>query len=628
MKRVKVKLNKPNPLFELWLEQWKEKATSQASDLQYHFKKALNALRKYPLPLESGKDCIILKHFGLKLCAMLDKKLEEYKLHLKEIASINKICECDSCCCNELFLLSKRKRMEIYKEEIINYRMRQTKTKCNKLYLPLWNVTCYAILLALYDKEKDPGYLGYMYKSELLYESKKLYNKSLQFFDPGIYDGILSISTLIDNGLIYLKQFPIKYYLSSHGTQLAKKIKDILNLSNYDKQTLQNYFKILQQSLPSCSIINKIDIKLHKKDSPPYIKAKESLKKINKTSTIGKGKKKQKEATTKIDEIDLIGKEECKKKSLSLNYAKKKDKKGSSKQSPNNVVNVLNEVQEEIQLKPYSFDIILLVDTQETCGGKTKPQHDATLVELKQLGILFEVRHLKIGDFTWIARCRYTKKELVLPYIVERKRLDDLGASIKDGRFREQKFRLKQSGIPNIYYIVENYEKFSRVGIPLSTLFQASINSLVQDGFIIKYTDNHQDSMIYLATLTNTLYKIYKEKNLIACKKENLIPVNITSNSILLMKFEEFNKAASKLKNFSVCQMFIRQLLQLKGMSVDKALAIVQKYPTPLKLINALHKSNCGETLIATIQYGQLKRQIGPAISKTVYLFYTQQDLK
>lgn len=289
---------------------------------------------------------------------------------------------------------------------------------------------------------------------------------------------------------------------------------------------------------------------------------------------------------------------------------------------------MLNEAQEEIQLKPYSFDIILLVDTQETCGGKTKPQHDATLVELKQLGILFEVRHLKIGDFTWIARCRYTKKELVLPYIVERKRLDDLGASIKDGRFREQKFRLTQSGIPNIYYIVENYEKFSRVGIPLTTLLQASINSLVQDGFIIKYTDNHQDSMIYLATLTNTLYKIYKEKNLIACKKENLIPLNITNNSILLMKFEEFNKAASKLKNFSVCQMFIRQLLQLKGMSVDKALAIVQKYPTPLKLINALHKSDCGETLIATIQYGQLKRQIGPAISKTVYLFYTQQDLK
>ncbi|KXJ05086.1 Crossover junction endonuclease MUS81, partial [Exaiptasia diaphana] len=33
-------------------------------------------------------------------------------------------------------------------------------------------------------------------------------------------------------------------------------------------------------------------------------------------------------------------------------------------------------------------------------------------------------------------------KELVLDYIVERKRMDDLNSSICDGRFREQKCRL------------------------------------------------------------------------------------------------------------------------------------------------------------------------------------------
>lgn len=76
----------------------------------------------------------------------------------------------------------------------------------------------------------------------------------------------------------------------------------------------------------------------------------------------------------------------------------------------------------------------------EICfSGKTKPQHDATLVELKQFGVPFEVRHLKVGDFTWIARCRRTNDELIMPYIVERKRMDDLSASIIDGRFHEQK---------------------------------------------------------------------------------------------------------------------------------------------------------------------------------------------
>lgn len=75
-------------------------------------------------------------------------------------------------------------------------------------------------------------------------------------------------------------------------------------------------------------------------------------------------------------------------------------------------------------------------------SGKTKPQHDATLVELTQLGVLFEVRRLNVGDFMWIARCRKTNVELVIPYIIERKRMDDLSASIIDGRFHEQKVLL------------------------------------------------------------------------------------------------------------------------------------------------------------------------------------------
>lgn len=124
-------------------------------------------------------------------------------------------------------------------------------------------------------------------------------------------------------------------------------------------------------------------------------------------------------------------------------------------------------------------------------------------------------------------------------------------------------------------YIVEDYDKIIRTGIPLSTLLQASVNSLVQDDFIVKYTDSHQDSMSYLAALTNTLCKIYavcivcynqlimitytnifyllifnifQKKNLIERKKGNLLPIDVSSDSILLMKFEEFNKAASKLK--------------------------------------------------------------------------------
>ena len=54
-----------------------------------------------------------------------------------------------------------------------------------------------------------------------------------------------------------------------------------------------------------------------------------------------------------------------------------------------------------------------------------------------------------MGDFLWIARERRvpvpgmlqmpTGRELVLDYVIERKRMDDLCGSIMDGRFHEQK---------------------------------------------------------------------------------------------------------------------------------------------------------------------------------------------
>lgn len=45
--------------------------------------------------------------------------------------------------------------------------------------------------------------------------------------------------------------------------------------------------------------------------------------------------------------------------------------------------------------------------------------------------------------------------DYVLDFIIERKTADDLAASIMDGRYEEQKFRLKNCGINNVIYLVE-----------------------------------------------------------------------------------------------------------------------------------------------------------------------------
>lgn len=65
----------------------------------------------------------------------------------------------------------------------------------------------------------------------------------------------------------------------------------------------------------------------------------------------------------------------------------------------------------------------------------------------KKYGIKCESASLNLGDFLWV----YDNK--VLDYIIERKIADDLAASILDGRYKDQKYRLNQSSITNIYYI-------------------------------------------------------------------------------------------------------------------------------------------------------------------------------
>ena len=96
----------PNPLFEKWLIELKEDAVRKESKLQYVYGKvkltpkfyfavfpatmkhfdfcylqALKSLQKYPLVLESAKECKVLQHFGEGLCKIIDKKLADHIAH-------------------------------------------------------------------------------------------------------------------------------------------------------------------------------------------------------------------------------------------------------------------------------------------------------------------------------------------------------------------------------------------------------------------------------------------------------------------------------------------------------------------------------------------------------------------
>ena len=94
------------------------------------------------------------------------------------------------------------------------------------------------------------------------------------------------------------------------------------------------------------------------------------------------------------------------------------------------------------------------------------------------------------------------------------------------------------------------------------------------------------------------------------------------------MKFQTFQEASVKMKKFTVREIFIKQLLQLRTLSIDKAFAITEIYPTPKLLLLAYKDCNSqgeAEGLLAKIQFGKLNRPIGMTISKILYQFYCEE---
>ncbi|SPP89122.1 crossover junction endonuclease MUS81 [Drosophila guanche] len=300
--------------------------------------------------------------------------------------------------------------------------------------------------------------------------------------------------------------------------------------------------------------------------------------------------------------------------------AKKPTKKAQLEQA------AAEERERVVEMLPGSFEVLLLVDTQET-SGKNKRVLDQTRSYLQSLGAEHEVRRLTVGDFLWIARDA-DGNELVLPYIVERKRMDDLASSIRDGRFHEQKHRLRQCGLPHVIYLIEDYGDNEQLGLPLDSLLQALANARIQSGIQVVRTENHYRSMCYLAGMGRALHQLFLSKSLHSVDRAALgVPSAscLTDRRMGLLKFRALYEDSAKNAQLTVREVFVQQLLQLHSLSMDRALAIVERYPTPRLLLDAY--ASCGEQeqarrLLAGLTCGALERPLGEKLSQCLYDFY------
>lgn len=173
-----------------------------------------------------------------------------------------------------------------------------------------------------------------------------------------------------------------------------------------------------------------------------------------------------------------------------------------------------------IRLQPGTFTVQLVLDSREV---RAKNDRDYIHDELVKQGVRALVRPLELGDFFWVAKCiepgllsRLGEEgdEVALDWIVERKRLDDLIGSIKDGRFQEQKFRFRKLGVKNVVYIIEEFTVSSEKISHFHDAIDSAIGSMqVVDGYFVKKTMKLDDTIRYLARMTGMLKSMYEVRS-------------------------------------------------------------------------------------------------------------------
>lgn len=228
--------------------------------------------------------------------------------------------------------------------------------------------------------------------------------------------------------------------------------------------------------------------------------------------------------------------------------------------------------------------MILNIDNREPIEIKEKIKSRIENINLK---------NLEIGDFEIVDEER---NQLL---IFERKSLEDLVASIKDGRYEEQSLRLSNLNLSkqNIYYIIEgNLEKFqkkndeSRMKMVYSAIYSLSNTK----NFNVLNSNNENETSEYIIRFYEKLKKNRENKNFFkmadersyinvikSCKKENITKENI--NEIMLC--------------------------QIPGISPNISKQILFRYKTIYNLINILSE-NKDDLLIYNKELKEKKEKI------------------
>ena len=287
------------------------------------------------------------------------------------------------------------------------------------------------------------------------------------------------------------------------------------------------------------------------------------------------------------------------------------------------------------------YDVVLLVDNREQFGSRGgQSRSEGRLEHVRQLsrahGVRAEVTRLECGDATWVARCRAGNPsfggceysggdgtgDYVLDFVLERKRLDDLSISIKDDRYRQQKFFLKRGGVRHLGYLVEgDVKEFedhpSITEQSVRAIKSAAAQTEIFDGFRVIRTENLKDTHDLLGRMTVAARELYA--NLTAA--DGATPSRDESHAPPTLAEYNASLVAAKRGLSTLKTVWGSMLMQVSGLGPEMAQAIIERFPTPSSLERAYAQCGGGDAaanLLAPVRTSTT-RTVGTAVSRRVY---------
>ena len=212
--------------------------------------------------------------------------------------------------------------------------------------------------------------------------------------------------------------------------------------------------------------------------------------------------------------------------------------------------------------------------------------------------------------------------------LIERKSLSDLAASICDGRYKEQSFRLQNYSLHNhnIVYVIEGnmdsyVPKVRRM--TRQSLYSAMLGIQYNKGFSLFRTHSLKETAEYLVRISD---KLQRSKDVPFYSSNLVEETNTNTNTSMNTKYSEVIKQNKK-ENITPKNIGEIMLMQIPGVSSTSAITIMKEFGSFMNVIDAVkeHDIECLKKLTYETKTGK-KRHISSTCCKNIVKYLIEKN--